>query len=733
MTLSAVPLDSTVIGFFRIFATPPGKEKREITMFRGTPVQINNYSTTDPFTESTASITLPQVTLFDTPGQGDLDWLVPDGDIDIIWFNYGAHDYTFSWEGFIVSFNMSMGGTDSSFQIDLKGALYGLDDYLAKPTFPRRPIPYEVLIQNAFDTDEHPCRLKQLKITFPEDWNTKVPEYTGPKYYRSTLKPAGVTPGQKWTGLTARNTGSWEPVLSGFVQSLLSTMFDEGASQWTIRNNGLRRPELYLRAQPMADDPGILEITLGAPGVTVQATKDFTQRANTVYGQGTDEAGIAFAGMAVSPSGSNTFFKPYAWSPLVYPRKNNPSLNRKVKPKETMLRFSDGLDEQAATRVAEGQLQRFADPGFTGSLTLLTDPLTSDGDVFPRMLIKAGTTIRINDLFGMSEGLLVHVTQTTADYDALSVSLNFDSKYRDVLTVDEVQARTRDALSPLRALQVGKFSNTIQDLLFPWSYKEGSGVIPSGGGFNATKFFMEKVPVEATFPWTDWTTKYPPKDYPNYYIKIGKTNTTDSSSNWCAIPRDGDKGLAFPFRMGQSGNIRLTQIAAYDRNGNVLPVRFHVSFYMHTGTGPDAMPEFMTGDEPFLKPGRGVTVNYDHNQSNPFIKDAWEQVLDNGLDFTHANLLPRDNSGFVVGWGNYYEPAGYSPGRFSRGAARTGMLVDETSWAWDLTDNFSKVDRDAPPNFPHSGSLFVEIFCDEQGDEPVFFMGRLYRQEPGAQ
>lgn len=729
MSLRARSIDSNPIGFFRTFATPPGGTQRELTLFRGVPISVESLTTTDPFSESTASISFPQITAFDNPGAGDLDWLVPDADIDIVWQNYGPYDFEWSWEGFIVSYDLSLGGTESTFRIDLKGCLYGLDDYLAKPSFPRRPIPYEILIQQAFNQEVHPCGLKQLLVEFPKNWNTKVPEYSGPKYYKSTLRPAGVTPGQLWTGLTSRNTGSWEPVLSGFVQTLLSTMFDEGAAQWTIRNLGRRRPVLFLRKQPRETDGEILEITLGAPGISVTAAKDFTQRANTIYGQGRDEAGITFSGLSMSPAGDTSSFRPYAASPLVYPRQNNPVMNKNIQPKETMIRFTDGLDELAATRVAEGQLQRFADPGFTGTVTLQTDPLTSDGVPFPRMLIKAGTTIRIKGLAGSS--LLAHVTQTAADLNALTQSLTFDSKYRDVLTVDEVQARTRDALSPLRSLQVGKFSNTIQDLLFPWSYKEGSGIIPSGDGLNAKEFFYEKIPNDAQFPYESWTKQYPPKDYPTYYIKIGPTDTTNSTNNWSSSNRN-NKDRANPIRMAAGGSISLTQLAAYDRHGNVMPVRFHVSIYDNNGVGPTAMPQFWQAPSTmqWLHPA-GVTTAYSTGNSHPFIKDAWEQLKESGEEFENAAYLPSVPP--VVGWGNYYEPAGYSPGRFSRGAPRSGMLIDNTEWSWDVTGEFSKVDRNDEPLREFSGSLFIEIYCDEQGDEPVFFLGRLFRTEPGSQ
>ena len=84
-----------------------------------------------------------------------------------------------------------------------------------------------------------------------------------------------------------------------------------------------------------------------------------------------------------------------------------------------------------------------------------------------------------------------------------------------------------------------------------------------------------------------------------------------------------------------------------------------------------------------------------------------------------------------MGWGNYYEPAGYSPGRFSKGAGRTGLLEDNTTWTWNLDED---LDLDKPSENAkkeYAGMLFVMIYCDDQDDESVFFMGRFIRQEPG--
>lgn len=744
-SLTAYPSEQEPMGFFRVFATPPGGYQREITLFRDAPTKIGTVSTQDPFTEVTAGLTLPQITVFDTPGEGDLDWLVPNCDIDIVWQNVGGYDLDWRWEGYIAAYSFSLTGADSSFTLDLKGAFYGLDDYLAIPSFPKQPIPYEILIAQAFDQDEHPSHLGKFRVLFPDDWALTVPPFNDPNYLVA-LKPWGVATGQRWTGFTSRSTGSWEPLLTGHVQSLLTVMFAEGGSQWSIRNRGQRRPELFLRRIPDSQDDSIIEITLGAPGVQLDGSRDYTQRAGVIYGTGQDEAGIAFSNIQVSPDGKTTFFEPFSYNPRMYPRKNNPSYDPRVKPKETLLRFQDGVDEISAMKIAQGQYQRFAEPGITGSITLTSDPRTSAGALMPRLMIRGGQTIRINGLFGVKEGVLAHVTEVSADFDTLSVQLTYDTKYRDQLTVEEVKARTRDALTPMRALQVGKYSNTIQDLVLPWTYKAGSGIIPTA----AKEFFVEKLPTTATFPFEEWTKKWPPSNPKSkpYYIELTKTDRANSLNNWSSMKRDGIATAAIPIRMSQAGTIRLTQIAAYDKNGNVLPVKFHVSMYTNSGIDAKAMPRFpdiRTGSQfPAYLPARRVDgsvipTTYQTNltpaMTHPFYQGGWENIQPNGTHFPWGADVQLAAENPIVGWGNYYEPAGYSPGRFSKGAARTGLLEDDASWSWDLS-SLLNLDKPKNPklgnqNNEYAGMLFIMIYCDDQDLQSVYFMGRFIRQEPG--
>ena len=755
-SLTAYASEQEPMGFFRVFATPPGGYAREITLFRGAPITIGSVVTQDPFSESTGQMSFPMITVFDTPGEGDLDWLVPNTDIDIVFQNVGDYYYDWRWEGYIASYGFSLSGSESTFTTDIKGCLYGLDDYLGMPGFPKRPIPYEILLAMAFDQDVHPAHLGKFRVLFPDDWEITVPSWNEPDYM-SALKPWGVATGQRWTGFTSRSTGGWEPLLTGYVQGLLTVMFAEGGNQWSIRNRGHRRPELYLRRIPDSTSDEIIEINLGAPGVTLDGTRDFTQRAGVLYGQGSDEAGITYNNVQVSPNGKTTFFKPFAYSPRMWPRVDNPSYDARLKPKETMIQFQQGVDEVSAYKIAQGQYQRFAEPGITGSITLTTDPRLSSGELMPRLLIRGGQSIRINGLFGVREGVMAHITQASADFTNLSTSLTFDTKYRDQLTVEEVKARTRDSLTPMRALQVGKYSNLIPDLVLPWSYKAGSGIMPT----EAMEFFNEKLPPSATFPFEEFTRKYPPKNgsYKNWYIEITKTDRDNSNNNWSTMNRDGIATMSIPVRFSQGGNIRLTQVAAYDKDGNVMPVKFHLSLYKINGLARHAMPQIpeprlLTGTQtpnpnfpPYLdarkidsKGGAIIPTTYEpkankggENMSHPFFRGAWEQIQPDGTHFPWGGTahLPQETP--VVGWGNYYEPAGYSPGRFSRGAARTGLLEDTTGWSWNL-DESDHINLDKPAEMDpknYVGMLFVMIYCDDQDDESVYFMGRFIRQEPG--
>lgn len=717
-------------GFFAIFVTPPGGSPVDVTFFRGAPTILGSVSWADPFGASTAQFTVKTITMRERTGTGDTKWLVPFSDVDVLYFDLNTGKYAdWAWEGYIVSEDFGEDGR----VVTCKGALYQLDHFLASPQYPQQPIPYELLIKQAFDPAANPSlRTHALAIEFPDDWTEVVPVYdnTTPWY----MKPWGVTAGQRWTGITSRSTGSWEPKLTGFVQTMLSVMYTPGGGQWTIAQEKGRRPILKVRPALRYPTVGTYFVDAGAHGVSINVTRDFDQSVNVVYAQGQDLAGTQFSGQQVANDGSTTYYEPFAALPTVYPSTDtNARLLPNIMRKESMLQLPQGIDEVATREIAGNQIRKHVDPGFTGTITLDTDPVLSSNVVRSRFLMKAGDTIAVNHLNGTT--ILFHIASASIDIESGKVSLNVDSKFRDALTVDEVWARTRDSLDPVRQLQAGRFSVTVQDMVKPWSYSEGSGIIPSGGAADATPLFTKYMANDAKFPWTDYTTKFPPKDFPEYYIKIPKRRA-NANQNWGVMNRD-DMPLGIPVRMSQAGSIRLTQIAAYDKDGNLKPVSFHLGIYGNKGITFSNMPSIpqawlQSTTDPEAK--RARDIGYEAGQHFPFFKDAFETQKSTGERQDQPNYLLSSDANQVIAWGNYYERAGYSPGLMSVVGRNnpTGMLTDEVVWSYDTTNtsDFDPYSADNTAKMTNAGMLYVMVFCDDHEDEDVYILGRLWRTEP---
>lgn len=716
-------------GYWRIFVRPPGGTRQDITWFRDVPTQIQQMSTTDPFGDSVATMTVPGITGFDRPGTGTLKWLQPKADVDFIWYDENDRPTTYTWEGFIVSEEIAGAGLN----LQLKGALYQLDDFLAAPFYPQYPVPYERLIQNAFDPLKHPSlRTSALVINFPAGWTKVVPSPDQTEYLWF-LRPWGVKPGDLWTGLTTRDTGGWNQLLTGQVQTLLSVMYTDDGGQWTVYKRTGRVPVLQVRPALRYPSSTTLEVYYGAHGVDVSASRDFTQSANVIFGSGTDLAGSSFSGQQITADGQTTYYEPFAALPQYYPSDaTNPRLMTSLARKEAKVTFATGLDEQAAREVANTQLRRFADPGYTGSITLKTDPLLS-GQPFPRQLIRAGQTIVLRGFRGTD--VLFHISQASIDVAQETATLTVDSKFRDALTVAEVQARTRDALDPVHLLKAGAYELTVQDEILPWSYAEGSGVIPSDPKTYDARPFFKNMPLGMKFPWTEWTKKYPPSNpsYAKYYIPIPKANVV-ATKNWSGISRDGLSSMGIPIKMSQQGSIRLAQIAAYDKNGNVVPVRFHVGIYSTSGTNVTSMPMIPAKYDKKYKGSAGGT-GYKAGERYPFYPGAFENQNADGTITDNPGQLLAQGTTMVMGWGNFYEGAGYDPGTQGAGAAKSGMLVDEVVWPFSTMSagtDFDQYSVTRTRSSANAGQLYILIYCDDQGTQPVYFLGRFFRQEPGG-
>jgi hypothetical protein len=499
-------------------------------------------------------------------------------------------------------------------------------------------------------------------------------------------------------------------------------MFTPEGDQWTLMKDPGRTPVLRVRSPLRSPSETTYEVFTGAPGVQVSMSRDWSQSANVIYGAGQDLAGTSFSGAQVSTDGETTFYEPFSALPQVHPNTAaNPRLIPTMARKESRLTFPQGVDELAARDIAVTQIRRFADPGYTGSITLDTDPLLR-GEPANRLLVQAGSQIVLRGFRGTD--VLFHISQVEVSPQEGTAVLSVDTKFRDALTVAEVKARTRDALDPVYLLQAGKQSVTVQDLLKPWSYSGGSGVIPSGSSLDATPLFKQ-MPLTTKFPWTAHTTRFPPKKYPQYYIKVSRKGPK-AADRWQdnGYSATLKKSRGVPIKAAQNGTIRLIQIAAFDRDGHPIKIRFHFGIYMNSGILSTDMPMVPSG----LK-----GIPYAAADRYPLFPGAFEQFKPNGEEQNNPNELLPEGADMVVAWGTSHDPAGYSPGLFSTGAAKTGQLIDETAWTFDTSSvpGFDKYSVANNAKNKSAGMLYCMIFQDDV--QEAYFLGRAFVNPPGSQ
>ena len=724
-------INTEVAGYWRVVARPPGGAPVDITMFRGSPTAIGEVSFADPFGPVSMSISLPQVTLFDAIGQGDLSWLTKHIDVDVIWegelppgypFGYlanGVWTPQWRWEGYMTTFARNKSGLT----IQLKGAMLQMDNWLAKPEYAGRPIPYEWAIQRQF-LNKPSLRLAPLKISWPSWWTKK---YTAPAKGTPTyLIPAGVSAGRKWTGMTTRETGSWDPTLTSYIQTMLASMYTE-RGRWTIELQAGRIPELLHREFITAPDDATVIIDPICPDVGIDLTEDWESSLTSVYGQGTGLAGVTYSGMVISPDGAATGYAPLAAARQVYPVTGNGWHDSDIMVKEIMVQMQTGLDAEDAATVARAHLARFLDPGVTGTITLGSDP-TMGGMPVPRHLVRAGMDVHIPYLFGRPEGVLAHVSSSSHNLLTGSTSLTVDSKRRDALTVDEVRLRGRDAMAITRMLVGGQYAPAIPDQLFPWSYAEWSGFLPKD-----SQALFKSMPAQTVFPWTSWTTTHPPSNpaWKSKYLKLGAVSDR-ADNNWIVGHNTHGDAMAIPIRVSAKGSIRMLQVAAYNGDGTVAKVPFHISFYTTGSVSVQSMPSIPEEQVALHKPYLGA-------QRYPFVRDGFETYRIDGTAWDTEIAQPIESAGLIRAYGTYYERAGHWPGTMAEGDPATGLLVDEEIWPYDITgvaDAYYDKYKSAEVNLANNmnGLIYAMIYCDKRslGQDDIYFLGRLFRVEPNG-
>jgi hypothetical protein len=239
------------------------------------------------------------------------------------------------------------------------------------------------------------------------------------------------------------------------------------------------------------------------------------------------------------------------------------------------------------------------------------------------------------------------------------------------------------------------------------------------------------MPNTVKFPWTDFTTKRPPKAaaWKDCYIPLGPASV-NANKNWTHAP-----GVAYgvPIFLGQAGQIRLIQLAAYDANGNVLQVPFHFSLYGNKGVNYQSMPILIAPyGNTIAYRAPGASIYYQDGQHYPFHPNAWEAYKQDGTRTAPDTQNATETVQLIRAWGSNYEKAGYWPGSSAAGDAPTGLLVDEATFSWDTTQNQNQFDPiSTKQTSAIAGDVWCMIYCDAQANQEVFFMGRMFRVEPG--
>lgn len=726
-TIGSLPYDTSSTGSWRVVASPAYATPVEITRFRGMEIKITDFTTADPFGPMEMNLLVPGVTIFDVLERGDLHWARRGVNVDVYWdgavpSGYGAQMLTpgFRWQGYVTRRRR----TPEGLSLQLKGAMLQLDGWLAKPEYTSRPMPYEWAIARQF-LNKPALRLLPLRILWPEWWPTQYVPATGVPSY---MIPAGVTEGENWTHMLTRSTGTWDPTLTSYIASLITAMYTE-RGRWTLDLDLGRQPVMLFREFATGPRPGMITINPRDPGFKPNIDEDDEETITTVFGQGSSLAGVSYSGMQVSADGARTYYQPLAALRQVYPvLSDNAWYDDQIMPREVMLQMQPGLSADDAAIVGRAHLSRFSEPGLVGTIELNSDPMI-DGEVLPRHLITAGMPVHVPYLFGKPDGVVFHVTNTTASLSSGTVTLTVDSKFRDALTVEEVRKRGRDALQVTRMLVAGQYTPPVPDQLYPWSYEEGSGYIPSNSSFSAVPLF-DGMPDQISFPWTEWTTQRPPSQakWRNCYLRLGPAQD-NADGNWITQNSSWGAAMGVPIRMAQAGQIRLLQVAAYDASGNVKKVAFHLGWYYVGAVNVNSMPMIPVEQVAMFPP-------YAAGQHYPFVRDGFETYKIDGTRTNPSIPHPTESVGLVRAYGTFYEKVGFWPGSYAEGDAATGLLVDEDIWSFDTTGVgdavFDPYSAESNLTNPHAGQLYVMIYCDEQLDEEVFFVGRAFRVEPGT-
>lgn len=190
MTTTYEPDDVITENWGRLQVVINNKDR---TFYRGVPTVVENWTSAEPFDDKTLTLRFPGITSFETLAN------LPFKDFDSvdIWLvNSSNTKVKRLWEGFVASSTDDLDADDNGLTIECLGALYQADFFLKPPSF----------------------RLGNQDGAFAiaEEMNLRS------KYYGLRLKQMNWL---SWSSTPNRSIGSWNPLLTGWIQETLSNSY----------------------------------------------------------------------------------------------------------------------------------------------------------------------------------------------------------------------------------------------------------------------------------------------------------------------------------------------------------------------------------------------------------------------------------------------------------------------------------------------------------------------------
>lgn len=505
---------------------------QDVTFLRGVPCQPESWVNAEPFGDQRAVINFPQIGPYE-----DIDQLfAPNSPVLIQHVDENDVVVGSKFEGMLIAYDYQGTEMDSGWRIEVLGSFYEADLLLRRPSFEAIFTDVGDHIYNTINVAIWALGLNlkyiPLSLTGFSRYARGYFEKIATGYVQELLSNVQEDSGQSWTitcenrepelVLKDRTTTHWtmragQRGLSLRVKRDLidapNVIFGEG----TDDNNGHWRNTKYPLIHPDGAPiwPGNYFDTGGyTTGSDVLVWQTEMQRTgwgndpDGVYDATDDEicrrfqasAGILVDGIVGPQTWAATFdpganggnvqaahIAPLAFIPevngLLYSAVGgqlglNPDYDPSIVRIERFYNYGSGVPKSLAIQSAEREIARdyTEQPDWLGSITLSADP--NEGSRFD---IRAGQNIKVRGFQGAD--ILFHIAQVSVNWSNLEVTLQVDTKARDLMTLVAIKQRNEEArIDPSSRVQIGRRqSKQVEDRWPVFDSESGAGRVPLHG------------------------------------------------------------------------------------------------------------------------------------------------------------------------------------------------------------------------------------------------------------